>query len=52
MGWVRRIAKQQRKCSNCWGVIDTEEPYFLTTAGERFCVECPPEAEHGEEVTA
>jgi hypothetical protein len=49
MGWVRRIAQAQRRCDSCWGLIDAEEMYFLTTKGERFCIDCPPEIEHGKE---
>lgn len=51
MGWVRRIngPTKQRRCDNCAGVIDVEEEFFLTINGEKFCIECPPDEEHGEE---
>lgn len=48
--WVRRVSRIQRRCDSCWDVIDTGETYFYTSGGERFCIDCPPEEEHGEEV--
>jgi hypothetical protein len=46
MSWAKRIAKQQRRCDACWGVIDVEETYYLVVGtGERWCCDCPPEDE-------
>lgn len=50
--WVRRIARIQRRCSNCWDIVDTGEVYFYTSDGQHFCIDCPPEPEHGEEVVS
>jgi hypothetical protein len=49
MSWVRRIAAIQRRCSNCWGLIDRDEEYFMFLDGRRLCCECPPEETDGEE---
>lgn len=50
MSWVRRISQIQRRCDNCWDIIDTGEIYFMLSVGTRLCCECPPEDQDGEEI--